>query len=313
MMRMIIAGATGAIGIPLVKQLVADGHSVVGITRTQRGVATLTGIGAEGVVADVLDRDALLRATNGLAADAVVHELTALAKPPARHADMRATDRLRTEGTAHLLEVAGQTGAGRFVTQSMVFGYGYRDLGDTPLTEDAPFGVPQGDAFDEHLAAMRSAEQQAFEASGVDGIALRYGLFYGADAASVATMLRKRAIPVPHAGGLLPFVHHDDAAKATAAAIERGRPGQAYNIVDDTPHTFRDLLNTIAAAYDAPRPYVLPVWALRAAAPYAAAMMAGVSMRASNAKARRELAWAPEYPSIDDGIGPIAGERAAAS
>ena len=185
-MRMIVAGATGAIGIPLVKQLVADGHSVVGITRTQRGVATLTGIGAEGVVADVLDRDALLRATNGLAADAVVHELTALAKPPARHADMRATDRLRTEGTAHLLEVAGQIGAGRFITQSMVFGYGYRDLGDTPLTEDAPFGVPQGDAFDEHLAAMRSAEQQAFEASGVDGIALRYGLFYGADAASVA-------------------------------------------------------------------------------------------------------------------------------
>lgn len=301
-MRVLIAGATGTIGIPLVTRLLAADHHVTGIVRNESGVGTLRALGADAVVADVLDGPGLLRATSGIAADAVVTELTSLKKAPARHVDMRGTDRLRIEGTANLLEVAERVQATRFLTQSMVFGYGYRDCGDEPLSEQAPFGRPQGDRFDEHLEAMASNERQVFGAPGIDGIALRYGLLYGNDASSVAGMLRRHAIPSARAGGQLAFVHHADAAAATVAAIERGRSGAAYNIVDDSAATFRDLLDSVAVAYHVPRPYVLPDWMLRALAPYAAMMMAGVNMRVSNTKAARELTWRPRYRSVRDGI-----------
>lgn len=301
-MRVIMAGATGTLGMPVVTRLLATGHQVTGIVRNDRGVGALRTVGADAVIADVLDREAVLRATSNTAADVVVNELTALKKPPARHVDMRETDRLRIEGTANLLEVAQQVNATRFVTQSMIFGYGYRDLGVTPLTEEAPFGRPQGDRFDEHLEAMASNERQVFNTVGIDGIALRYGLLYGNDAESVAAMLKRRAIPSARGGGELAFVHHMDAADATIAAIERGHSGAAYNVVDDASATFRELLESVAAAYHVPRPYVLPSWMLRAFAPYAAMMMAGVNMRVCNEKAKRELTWRPRYRSINDGI-----------
>jgi nucleoside-diphosphate-sugar epimerase len=306
-MRVIVAGATGAVGMPVVTRLLAAGHHATGIVRNAHGVSALRAVGADAVIADVLDREAVLRATNDISADAVVSELTALKKPPARHGDMHETDRLRIDGTANLLEVAQQTNATRFVTQSMIFGYGYRDLGVTPLTEESPFGTPQGDRFDEHLEAMASNERQVLGADGIDGIALRYGLLYGNDAESVAAMLKRRAISSARVGGELAFIHHLDAADATVAAIERGRGG-AYNVVDDVPATFRELLDSVAAAYHVPRPYVLPNWMLRAFAPYAAKMMTGVNMRASNEKAARELGWRPRYRSINDGV--LAGVHA---
>ena len=151
---------------------------------------------------------------------------------------------------------------------------------------------------------MASAEQQVFQAEGIEGVALRYGLLYGAaaDQAKVARMLRKRALPVAPHGGELAFVHHDDAAAATVAALERGEGGQAYNVVDDTPATFRALLTAIARATNAPRPLVLPGWLLRLVAPYGGAILSDVSLRVANAKAKRELGWAPRYPSIADGV-----------
>jgi nucleoside-diphosphate-sugar epimerase len=193
-------------------------------------------------------------------------------------------------------------GATRFLTQSIVFGYGYYDHGDTVLTEESPFGQPRGDAFDPHMEAMLSTEQQVFGAEGIDGISLRYGLLYGEDIDKVVGMLRKRALPMPKTGGLLPFVHHRDAATATVAALTSGRPGNAYNIVDDQPATFRQLVTAIAVARHAPRPLTLPAWLLRAVAPYGGVVLDGVSMRVSNAKARSELRWTLAYPSYRDGI-----------
>ncbi|MHA7984605.1 NAD-dependent epimerase/dehydratase family protein [Rathayibacter sp. CAU 1779] len=309
-MRVLIAGATGVAGIPLVTQLIAAGHEVVGIVRSQAGIDTLRALGASAVTADVLDRDALLLATEQVEANAVISDLTALRKAPLHHSDMRGTDVLRTAGTANLLDVSRRVGATRFLTQSMVFGYGYRDLGPAPLTEDAPFGVPQHDAFDEHLLAMASNERQAFSAHGIDGIAVRYGLLYGADLATIVTMLRHRTMPSARTGGQLAWVHHSDAASATIAALERGTDGEAYNVVDDTSVTFREVLDEIAAATGAPRPFVLPAWVLRMMAPYGAAMMDGVSMRVSNEKARRELGWAPVYPSIREGVAASAAQSA---
>jgi NAD(P)H-binding len=165
------AVASGAIGTPLTRQLVAHDHQVLGLTRDWDGARRLQALGATPVVADALDRDGLLRAVDGLAADAVIHELTALRKPPPRHRGMALTNRLRTEGTTNLLAAAEALGARRFLTQSVIFGYGYRDHGPRLLTEEDPFGLPAGDACDPHVAAMRSTEQQAFTAP--EGIAVR--------------------------------------------------------------------------------------------------------------------------------------------
>jgi nucleoside-diphosphate-sugar epimerase len=304
-MKVLLAGGTGTLGVPLITSLRAHDHEVLAIVRSRDGESRVRGLGAEPVVADVMDRDALLRAVEGMRADAVIHELTALKKTPVKHSDMTATNVLRIQGTTHLLDAARAIGATRFLTQSIVFGYGYNDHGDTVLTEDAPFGRPAGNAFDPHVEAMRSTEQQAFEADGIDGISLRYGLFYGGDLDKVERMLRRRSLPLPRAGGLLPFIHHSDAATATVAALMRGRPNSAYNIVDDEPATFRQLVTAIADARHAPRPLTLPAWLLRIVAPYGGVLLDGVSMRVSNAKARSELNWTPAYPSYRDGISEV--------
>jgi nucleoside-diphosphate-sugar epimerase len=301
-MKVLLAGATGALGRPLTQALIDAGHQVVGLTRTSTGIDQLRASGAEPVQADVLDRDGLLRALTGHHVDAVIHELTSLRKMPLRYRDMSATNVLRTTGSTHLLEAARRVGATRFVTQSIVFGYGYRDLGVEPLTERAPFGHPQGDAFDPSLSAMASAEQQAFTTPGIEGIALRYGLFYGGDLPTVVGQLRKRALPVIRGGGKLAFVHHEDAAAATVAALHHGRPGEAYNVVDDQPATFSELITGVAQTFGTPPPLVLPAGLVRFFAPYGGAILSRVSMRVSNDKARNELGWRPRFACFRDGL-----------
>lgn len=305
-MKVLLAGATGTLGIPLTEALVAAGHQVIGLRKSTGRPPGPAEAQVTWISADALDREALLRAVDGLSADAVINELTALKKAPSRHAGMAMTDKLRIDGTANLLAAAEVVGAKRFLTQSIIFGYGYRDLGDHLLTEDAPFGVPQGDKSDPHLAAMLSTEQQAFTAA--EGIALRYGLLYGSDIATTEPLLAKRGIPVA-TGGLLGWLHHEDAATATVAALERGRAGQAYNIVDNLPASWADVFTAMATAVGAPKPRHLPAWVLRLAAPYVASFAIDASMRVSNEKARNELDWNPRYRTYQDGMAAI---RAAA-
>ncbi|HEY8913660.1 NAD(P)-dependent oxidoreductase [Lacisediminihabitans sp.] len=301
-MKVLVAGATGVIGRPLVRHLVRAGHAVAGLTRTEAGADQLAAQGARAIRADILDLGALLEATAGLSADAVINEVTALARPPARYADMESTNRLRTQGSAHLLALAKQAGATRFVTQSIVFGYGYRDHGAVPLTEDSPFGVPAGLGSDAAVAAMADAERQVFEATGIDGIAVRYGLLYGGDPEFVPR-LRSRSLPVASGRrGTIALVHAEDAALGTIAALERGVDGAAYNIVDDTPATWREFIEESARTAGAPRPSVLPGWALRLVAPYAAELLTRVNLRVSNERACDQLGWAPRYPSFREGL-----------
>ncbi len=309
-MKVLIAGATGAIGVPLVSRLLAAGDQVTGIARSAAAAETLGRLGAATVRADVLDRGGLLEAVGGRRFDAVVHELTALKKPPARYRDMAATNTLRTTGTANLLEAAQRVGATRFVTQSIVFGYGYSDHGDAIVTEQTPFGEPVPGAAAPIVAAMRSAEDQVFDHPDLEGIALRYGLFYGADITATATLLRRRMLPAPSSGGRLAMVHHDDAAAATLAALRRGQRNSAYNIVDDTPVTWRSYVEAVATAVDAPGPMVLPGWLLRAVAPYAGLFMTRVNMTVSNASARAELGWIPAFASYREGIAASTGRDA---
>lgn len=302
-MRVLLAGAGGAIGRPLIRHLRESGHRIVGLTRDAGKAKGLVLDGVEPLVADALDRDELLAAARGLNVDAVIHEMTALSKPPARHSGMKQTNALRTAGTRNLLDVAHAAGAGIFLTQSIVFGYGYTDHHGETLTEDAPFGRLDSGRANPHVDAMRINEDLVRGDRDLAGIALRYGVFYGAGNDNVASMLRTRKVPVPARGGNpLPWIHIDDAATATAAALEHGRPGAAYNVVDDEAASWRQVLTAMARALDAPAPRVLPDRLIRIAAPYVASMILDTSTIASNAAARRDLRWTPRFTTYREGI-----------
>jgi nucleoside-diphosphate-sugar epimerase len=304
-MKVLIAGATGALGVPLVRALIASGHQVLGITRTPGKSSLLTALGAQPMVADVMDRENLLRAVDGQRADA----LTALPKSgPMRHHDMYQTDALREVGTTHLLAAAREVGARKMVVESNAVGYGVSNWGDILLTEEQLFAPPgRGSALERHLAGLRSMEQQIFEATRVgwmEGVSLRFGSFYGPEStAPLIDVLRRRSLPLP-AGGqtFMSWIYIEDAAAAVGAALECGRAGQAYNIVDNEPVRWHDFLTELARAVGAPAPWALPRWALRLVAPFAEIIMAETSLRVSNARARSELDWVPSVPTYREGI-----------
>jgi nucleoside-diphosphate-sugar epimerase len=301
-MRVLLAGASGAVGTPLTRQLIAAGHEVVGITRSQANAERLRTAGAQAVVADVMDRENLLAAVREVRAEAVMHQLTALGTTKVREA-MRGTNALRTTGTAHLLAAARAVGAHRFLTQSIVLGYGYRDHGPHVITEDDPFAEPGPGRFAPVTAAISSTEEQVFSAEEMEGVALRYGAFYGQDSFTrlIINLVRKHRLPVPSSGGgFVNFIYLEDAAAATVAALEKGRAGQAYNIVDDEPVRWADYLDALAAEFGVRRPWRVPTWMLRPI-PYLHTIMT-TSMRVSNAKARRELGWAPAVSTYREGI-----------
>ncbi|MEU1853576.1 NAD(P)-dependent oxidoreductase [Streptomyces sp. NPDC019990] len=289
----LLAGASGALGRHVTRALTEAGHKVTGLGRSRDN----------GIRADLMDRDALLRAVEGHHFDTVIHAATALRKPPVRDRDMYATDALRTEGTAHLVEAARLTGAHRFVVESMVFGYGYGDHGDRPVTEDDPFG-PRGRTprLERHLAAMRTKEHLAFASDALEGVALRFGLFYGPGGTdALLPLLRRRQLPLPADGGrVLPWVELTDAARAVVAAVERGRKGQAYNIADRTPLGFRAHVECVAGVFGLPKPMTVPLWLMKPMS-YAHTVMSS-RLRVSCAKAEHELGWIPQYPSSREGL-----------
>jgi nucleoside-diphosphate-sugar epimerase len=294
----LLAGATGVLGRHVAHALTEAGHKVTGLGRGP----------AAGIRADLMDRDGLLRALDGHRFDTVIHAATALRKAPMRHRDMHATDALRTAGTAHLVEAAQTVGARRFVTESMVFGYGYGDHGDHPVTEDDPF-APHGTSpeLERHLAGMRTKEQLTFDTKGLEGVALRFGIFYGPGGTdALLPLLRKRRLPLPDdRGRVLPWVELTDAARAVVAAVERGRPGQAYNIADRAPLGFRAHVLCVAERFGLPKPMTVPLWLMKPMS-YAYTVMS-TSLRVSTAKAKRELGWTPTYPSTSDGLAAMSG------
>ena len=296
----LLAGANGVLGGHMARALTAAGHKVIGLSRSEQN---------GGVAADVLDRSRLLRAVEGLHADVVVHTVTAQRKPPTRHRDMALTDSLRVEGTSNLLDAAVVVGARQFVVESIATGYGYEDFGDRVLTEADEFAPPgRTRQMEKHLRGMRRKEQQAFSAEGIDGIALRFGLLYGQGGTeALVAMLRKRKLPAPSGHGVLPWVNLRDAASATVAAIERGRGGEAYNIVDDGPIGFGDHVRAVAEAFGTPKPMTIPLWMMRPMGfAYATARS---NIRVSNAKAKRELGWTLTSPTSQDGLRALANSQ----
>jgi nucleoside-diphosphate-sugar epimerase len=304
-MRVFVAGATGAIGRELVPQLLAAGHRVTGMTRSPERAERLRAAGAEAVVCDVFDAERLRAAIAEAHPEAVVHELTDL--PESYDTNVRrlttGTNRLRREGTPILLEAAQAAGARRFVAQSIAFAYAPE--GDWVKEEDAPLSADPAQA--EVVNALRSLEEAVVGAPGLEGIVLRYGQFYGpgtyfAADGSIGEQVRRRRFPIVGKGeGRFSFVHIEDAAAATVAAVERGRPG-IYNVCDDEPAPMSEWLPVYAEALGAKPPRRVPVLVARLAAGRTAAESATVMRGASNAKAREELGWTPRYPSWREGF-----------
>ena len=307
-MRIFIAGATGAVGQPLVRRLAAAGHEVTGMTRTPHKAELLRGLGAEPVVADALDHDAVVAAVVAARPDVVVHQLTAIDEMNARNVDasFAATNRLRTEGTDNLLEAARRAGARMFVAQSFA-GWPYAPEGARAKTEDAPLDPDPPKGLRATHAAIRHVEEAATSATGITGIVLRYGGFYGpgtglSPGGDMFEMVAKRKFPVVgDGGGVWSLVHIEDAADATVAAIERGEPG-IFNVVDDDPAPVREWLPALAKALGVKPPRHVPGFLGRLLlGPGGYAMMTKIS-GASNAKAKRELGWTPRHPSWRQGF-----------
>jgi nucleoside-diphosphate-sugar epimerase len=306
-MRVFVAGASGALGKQLVPRLVAAGHEVTGMMRSERGAAIVAEFGARSVIADALDPDAVGRAVSEAEPEVVVHQLTALpASPDPRHfeRDFGPTNRLRTEGTDHLISAARAVGARRFVAQSFA-GWPLARTGGAVKTEDDPFDPDPPAAVRTGMEAIRHLERAVTGANGIEGIVLRYGGFYGPGTSITVRppseqveMIRKRRFPiVGDGGGVWSFVHIADAAEATAIAVERGEPG-TYHIVDDDPRPVADWLPEFAKALGAKPPWRVPRWLGRIVAGEAATVMMTEIRGASNAKAKRELGWTPRHPSL---------------
>jgi nucleoside-diphosphate-sugar epimerase len=301
-MKILVAGATGALGKQLVPRLVAAGHEVVGMTRSESKRDALRAMGATPVVADALDPDQVAQAVAEASPEAIIHELTALSgRLDLRRFDraFAETNRLRTEGTDHLIAAARAAGARRLVWQSYA-GWPYAREGGPIKSEDDELDPEPPADVRESLAAIRHLEAAVTSAQGMEGIVLRYGGFYGPGTSIDAggqhvELMRKRRFPVGGDGaGIWSLVHIDDAAAATVAAIEGGAPG-IYNVVDDAPAPTSELLPALAAAVGAPPPRRLPGWLVRLiAGPQALSMMTR-ARGASNAKARHELGWTPRF------------------
>src|SRR6516164_857948 len=264
-MRVFVAGATGAIGKQLLPRLVAAGHEVHGMTRSDSKQVMLREMGAVPVVADALDPDQVADAVGRAMPEVVVHQLTAIGSLDMRHfdRDFALTNRLRTEGTDHLLSAGQAVGARRFVAQGVAGYAAYVRTGGPVKSEDDPLDPTPAREMRETQAAIRHLEQAVLGAEWTDGIVLRYGAFYGpgtsmSPGSEEFEMIRKRKFPVVgDGGGLWSFVHVADAAEATMAAIEHGRRG-VYNVVDDEPAAVADWLPALAQQIGAPRPRRVP-------------------------------------------------------
>jgi nucleoside-diphosphate-sugar epimerase len=306
-MRVFVAGATGAIGRHLVARLVAAGHEVHGMTRSESKQTMLDELGAVPVVADALDPDQVAEAVGRAKPDVIVHQLTALSGEGMRGLKRRIamTNRLRSEGTDHLLSAGHAVGVRRFVAQSNYAAYA-RTGGSVKSEEDPLDASPPG-KLREGIAALRYLEQVVRDASWTEGIVLRYGGFYGpgtnlAPGEDMYEMIRTRRFPlVGDAGGVWSFIHIADAAEATVAAVEHGSRG-VYNIVDDDPAPVAEWLPALTQMLNGKKPRRVPRFVVRLVAGEAGVVMMTEARGASNAKAKRELGWNPAHPSWREGF-----------
>jgi nucleoside-diphosphate-sugar epimerase len=309
-MRVFLAGATGAVGQRLVPMLLNDGHEVVAMTRTAAKADGLRAAGALPVVADALDREAVMGAVLGAEPEVIVHQMTALTgATDIKHFDrvFATTNRLRTEGTRHLLDAARAAGTQRLIAQSFT-GWPFAREGGPVKNEDAPLDPEPPHAQRQSLAAIRELESLVGGADGVEGVVLRYGGFYGPGTSlstdgEMTELVRRRRLPVVGSGdGRWSFTHVDDAAGGVLATLGPDSPPGTYAIVDDEPARTADWLPALASAIGAPAPRHVPAWLGRIAAGSAVVTMMTTARGASNERANDVLGWTPRWPSWREGF-----------
>ena len=300
-MRVFVAGASGALGARLVPQLIDAGHEVIGTHNSAKGADVLRTLGAKPVQLDVLDARAVRDVVVATEPEALIHEATSLSDAKyGRSLDkaLARTNELRTKGTDALVAAAREAGVSKFVAQSFA-PYRYERRGGPIKTEDDLLEQDPPANTEETFAAMNHLEQAV---TGFGGIALRYGAFYGAANDGWAYLVRKGHFPiVGDGGGIIPYVHLEDAASATVLALEHDGP-EIYNIVDDDPAPMREWLPFLAEVLGGKPPRHLPKPVARLVAGEANVILATESRGASNAKAKRELGWTLRYPSWRDGF-----------
>jgi nucleoside-diphosphate-sugar epimerase len=313
-MKIFVAGATGAIGKRLVPLLVSRGHQVVATTRTAAKAEMLRDLGAETRILDGLDSDAVMKAVMSSRPDAIVHEMTALASMRSLKnfdKEFALTNRLRTEGTEHLIGAAQAAGTRKLIVQSYS-GWSNSRSGGRIKTEDDPLDPEPPKAMSETLAAIRKLEEITVNATGVTGIVLRYGSLYGpgtsiSPSGEIVQVVRRRKFPVIGGGaGVWSFIHVDDAAAATRLAVEGNAQG-VYNVVDDEPAEVSVWLPELAKTAGARPPLRLPAWVGRLAMGESGVSMMTEVRGSSNAKAKRTFGWKPIYSSWRDGFGQVLG------
>jgi nucleoside-diphosphate-sugar epimerase len=303
-MRVFVAGATGVIGQYLVPSLVAAGHEVTGTTRSPAKAAQLKSAGATPAIVDGLDRQAVLDAVRAAQPDVIVHQMTALASMRSFRnfdSEFAVTSELRTKGTDYLLEGARQAGTRRFIAQSFI-GWNNARTGSAVKSETDPLDTDPVPSTRKALAALRHLEETV-PAAVPEGLVLRYGPLYGHGASdSMLDTVRKRQMPIIGGGaGIWSFCEVTDAAAATLAAVTGGAPG-LYNVVDDDPAPVREWLPYLAECLGVKAPMRAPAWVGKLVAGDLVVSMMTEARGSSNAKARRELDWAPGYPSWRDGF-----------
>jgi nucleoside-diphosphate-sugar epimerase len=308
-MRIFVAGATGAVGMRLVPMLAAAGHDVVGTTRSEHKMETLRNLGAEPLVVDVLDREAVMAAVRSARPEVVVHEATSLAGMRSlRNFDEQfaLTSRLRVEGTEHLVGAARAAGATRLVAQSYA-GWPNERSGERVTTEADRLDPDPPRSMRRTLDAIRRLEELVCGADDLVGVVLRYGSLYGpgtsvAPGGDLVEAVRRHRLPIVGDGaGVWSWLHVDDCAAATRLAIERG-PAGVYNVVDDEPAPVSDWLPDLARAIGARPPSRFPAWLGRLVLGQAGVFLMTRICGSSNAKAKRVLNWQPKYASWREGF-----------
>jgi nucleoside-diphosphate-sugar epimerase len=311
--KVFVAGATGAVGKPIVRELIERGHDVVGLTSSESKRSLLEELGASAVVGDVFDAQAMTELVRAAEPEGVVNVASKWSVNPTRLSQVTPANEIRKQGARNMVAAAVAAGARRYVNESMMFVYGYGDHA-APLTEIDPPGRVRRKGLQRVIDAIVAAESEVrkhSDAGEIDGICMRFGLFHGRLADSTRLMfdlVRKRRLPLIGSGETIrSWIELEDAARAVADALERAPAGSVYNVVDDEPVTMRDYVGEIVRLTGANPPWRMPYWLINIGASYVAPAFGGGRLPVSNAKLKDELGWSPRFPTYREALGSLGG------